>query len=148
MATLVEAAPLSHGSDRREDLSPEPIPHWNVIDGQPDAATLVLAERRGGLATGLWSCTAGRFRWDYPTDEVIHVIEGGAVITDENGRSFAVAPGDVVHFARGSTAIWDVSERVKKVWVLPTRRKDPATRLLRRVQYSIAARRHRRRTSR
>src|SRR5690348_5079927 len=110
--------------DTRGDLVPEPIPARNVIDGHPEATTLELASRLGGLKTGLWSCTAGHFRWDYKTDEVIHIIEGEAVITGQDGAAFTVGAGDVVHFARGTSATWDVPDRVKKVWVLPDRRRD------------------------
>jgi hypothetical protein len=148
MATRAEVLPLYHGSDRREDLSPEPIPSCNVIDGQPEATTLVLAERPGGLAAGLWSCTAGRFRWDYATDEVIHIVEGEAVITDQDGEVVLVGPGDVVRFVGGTSAVWDVPERIKKVWVLPAGRRDPASRLLRRVRRSATARLGRRRRAR
>jgi uncharacterized cupin superfamily protein len=144
MATLVETLPLAHGSDRRQDLAPSPIPACDVIDGQPEAAALLLAERPGGLATGLWSCTAGRFRWHYTSDEVIHVIEGEANITDQNGAVFAVSAGDILHFAYGTSAVWEVRERVKKVWVIPARRRDPVSRLLRRLRLAAAARLRRR----
>jgi uncharacterized cupin superfamily protein len=140
MATLVETLPLSHCSDRRQDLAPSPIPASDVIDGQPEATALLLAERPGGLATGLWSCTAERFRWHYTSDEVIHVIEGEAVITDQNGTVFSVSTGDIIHFAYGTSAVWEVSERVKKVWVIPARRGDAVSQLLRRVRLAFAAR--------
>jgi uncharacterized protein len=140
MATLVETLPLSHASDRRQDLAPSPIPASDVIDGQPEASTLVLTDRPGGLSTGLWSCTAGRFRWHYTSDEVIHIVEGEAVITDQNGVVFSASAGDVIHFAYGTSAVWDVPERVKKVWVIPARRRDPVSRICRRVRLAFAAR--------
>ena len=134
MSTPAEVLPLSHGTDSRRDLAPAPIPAVNVIDGQPEASAVLLAERPGGLAAGLWSCTPGRFRWDYACDEVAHIVEGAAVITDQEGCVFTVGPGDVVHFARGTWAVWDVHETIRKVWALPAWRQDPLSRLLRRTR--------------
>jgi uncharacterized cupin superfamily protein len=143
MATPADVLPLSRGSDRRRDLEPAPIPACNVIDGQPEASAVLLAERPGGLAAGLWSCTPGRFRWDYASDEVAHIIAGSAIITDQDGTVVAVGPGDIVHFARGTSAVWEVHETIRKVWALPAWRRDPLSRAGRRVRGAAARLRRR-----
>jgi uncharacterized protein len=139
MGTPEAVLPLSHATDRRRDLPPAPIPACNVIDGQPEASAVLLAERPGGLAAGLWTCTPGRFRWDYASDEVAHIVEGSAIITDQHGAVFTVGPGDVVHFARGTWAVWEVHQTVRKVWALPAWRRDPRDPVSRAVRALRAA---------
>ena len=53
-----------------------------------------------------WSCTAGRFTWNYIIDETLHVISGEAFVTDEKGEVRRLGPGDMVYFPAGSRSNW------------------------------------------
>lgn len=96
-------------------LQDAPIhPDW-ILDGDPRARNCVLSKSADGTAvTLIWDCSAGSFNWFYDTDETIHVLEGGAVLTDASGTR-EIAAGDVVFFPAGSQAAWRVSHYVRKV---------------------------------
>jgi mannose-6-phosphate isomerase-like protein (cupin superfamily) len=69
----------------------------------------------------VWECTAGRFNWHYSEDETVVVISGEVFITAEKGDETRLGQGDVGFFPAGSSCIWRINDRVKKVAVL---RKD------------------------
>jgi uncharacterized protein len=133
---------LKSGADDRTDLRPHPIRAEWVIDGSPAAAALDLT-RGEYIATGLWSCTAGRFHWHYQSDEIIHILEGEARLEDDHGNLLTLLPGSVVHFSPGDHAIWDVPVYVKKLYVDQALPRDPlsrAVRALRRVAMRLLRR--------
>ena len=79
------------------ELLPAPIPERWVIEGTPQARSARLAASADGASTIIaWSCTAGRFKWNYPVDETIHVISGEVFVTDEKGAVRRIGPGDMV----------------------------------------------------
>ena len=69
----------------------------------------------------VWECTAGRFDWHYSEDETVVVISGEVFISTEKGEERRLGQGDMGFFPAGSSCIWRVNDRVKKVAVL---RKD------------------------
>jgi uncharacterized cupin superfamily protein len=102
------------GSTARNDFQPSPLePGW-ITEGTPTARSLTLAEAADGLLScGLWDCTAGKFRYYYGCDEIIHILEGEAVVRDSSGEH-TLRPGDVVYFPKGMTAFWTVPNYVRK----------------------------------
>jgi uncharacterized protein len=97
------------------ELAPAPIPADWVIEGTPQARSRRLAmsaDRTSSIIT--WSCTPGRFKWHYNVDETIHFISGEVFVTDENGNSRRMGPGDMVFFPAGSTSTWHVTKEVRK----------------------------------
>ena len=100
------------------ELFSAPIrPDW-VLAGRPTARNAVLARSADRTAlTMVWDCSCGRFRWNYDQDETIHIIEGGAVLTLDDGRVERLGPGDVVFFPAGRSAVWEVESYVRKLAV-------------------------------
>jgi uncharacterized cupin superfamily protein len=98
------------------ELTVAPIPrHW-IVDGTPQAHSKRLATSADGTAAVIaWSCTPGRFNWHYTADEISHVISGEVFITDENGDTRRLGPGDMVYFSAGCKSLWHVTQEVKKV---------------------------------
>jgi uncharacterized protein len=98
------------------ELLPAPIPpHW-IIEGTPQARSKRLAMSADGTSSVMaWSCTPGRFRWHYNIDETLHIISGEIFVTDENGVSRRLGPGDMVFFPAGSTSLWHVTKDVRKL---------------------------------
>ena len=97
------------------ELAPAPIPQDWIIEGTPQARSKRLATSADGTATVMaWSCTPGRFHWHYRVDETIHFISGEVFVTDENGDSRRLGPGDMVFFPAGSSSIWHVTKEVRK----------------------------------
>jgi uncharacterized protein len=98
------------------ELSPAPIaPHW-IIEGQPQARMAKLAMTADGTSTVMaWSCTAGRFTWNYQIDETLHVISGEAFVTDDKGEVRRLGPGDMVYFPAGSRSNWHIPHEIRKI---------------------------------
>ena len=100
------------------ELAADPIcPAW-VIDGEPQARSRRLAESADGASSVMaWSCTAGRFNWHYTVDETVHIISGEVFVTDHNGQTHRLGPGDMAFFPAGSRSTWYVPVEVRKLAV-------------------------------
>jgi uncharacterized cupin superfamily protein len=72
------------------------------------------------VSSGLWSCTAGRFRWVFAWDEFIHVAEGEVTITEEGGKTYTLRAGDFAHFPLGLKTEWLVPKFARKWFTLRT----------------------------
>jgi len=98
-------------------LPENPIPASWVEEGTPVASSQILTESGdGGLLTGVWHCTAGRFRWTFNCDEVIHVLDGGVEV-EHDGKVMKLGPGSVVFFPVGAQTRWTVKTYVRKLFV-------------------------------
>jgi uncharacterized cupin superfamily protein len=116
----VERIKIQSFDSARSDFQPAPInPAW-IIAGSPVARALTLSRSpEGTLTSGLWDCTAGKFRWIYAADEIVHILEGEARVSDGT-RTHALAPGQVIYFPRGLQAEWEVPKYIRKMFVLRT----------------------------
>jgi len=110
------AEPVVRTSAREADLAPEPLDRAQVLDGDPRPAGLVIAESADGGASGVWRCSAGRFR-DVEVDETFVVLEGRATIEFDGGR-VEVGPGDVCVLSVGIRTVWTVHETLLKGYAL------------------------------
>ena len=126
---------ITFASDSRDDLLDAPIRPEHVLSGAPRARALTLADLGHGLSVWMWDCTAGSFHWDFGgCDEVVHIVEGGVTVVDQDGGVVRLGAGDVATFRAHTTATWHVDDYVKKVAVnrgLPT---DPLSRFARAVR--------------
>jgi hypothetical protein len=98
------------------ELTDAPIaPHW-ITEGTPRARAAKLAVTADGTSTVMaWSCSAGRFTWNYAIDETLHVISGEAFVTDDQGVERRLGPGDMVFFPAGSRSNWYVPHEIRKI---------------------------------
>ena len=104
-----------------EPLADMPIDPAQVTAGCPTARGAVLtqsADKR--LSSGLWTCEPGEFDWEYAWDEFVYVLEGQVTVTQEDGKSFELGPGDMAHFPLGLKTHWKVTSAVRKFFVLKT----------------------------
>jgi uncharacterized cupin superfamily protein len=100
------------------ELDPAVLRPEQILGGSPTTRSTTLGvSPDGNLSYNLWDCTAGSFRWFYRSDEIIHVLEGGATITPQGGEPRTVHAGDVVYFERGLVADWVVPSYIKKLAV-------------------------------
>jgi uncharacterized protein len=98
------------------ELIADPIRANWIIEGTPRAHSACLARSADRTSSAVvWSCTAGRFNWNYAVDETLYIISGEALITNENGEAQRLRPGDVAYFPAGSRTIWHVPHEVRKV---------------------------------
>lgn len=101
-----------------KELRDEPInPEW-IEEGQPKArAAVAVSSADGTLHAGEWDCTAGRFRWIYNEDEMIHILEGQAFI-EVDGAPRPCGPGDSIFFPMGQSVRWHVPTYVRKLFFI------------------------------
>lgn len=96
-------------------------PDW-ILAGLPQTQINPLAAR-GRLSSGFWQCTEGHFNWHYQVDEMIHILEGDALIRDRATPLWChLRAGDSVLFPKGSSAEWIVERYVRKFYVIVDRR--------------------------
>jgi uncharacterized cupin superfamily protein len=97
------------------DLDPAPIrPEW-VIDGQPIARCRHWSDSSDGTTSAMvWDCTAGRFRWYFGGDEIVHIIEGEVIVASDDVPERMLRPGDAALFRAGTWATWHVPHYVRK----------------------------------
>jgi uncharacterized cupin superfamily protein len=120
-------------------LQPNPIPADWVLEGRPEARAIELTPAGKGCSSGLWACTAGRFRWYFASDEIIRVLNGEVRLTFDNGSQQVARAGDVVAFRGGSFVDWDIPEYLEKFWVLGPA-PSVATRVVRKLRRVLHAR--------
>jgi uncharacterized cupin superfamily protein len=100
------------------ELVPSPFPAEWVLEGRPQARATAIARSSDGAMTVIaWSCTKGRFRWQYSVDEMVHILSGEVFITDQSGVERRLGPGDTAFFPAGSASVWNVTRDVRKVAV-------------------------------
>lgn len=109
-----------------------PIPEADVLAGSPVARSCRLSSSaKDDLGSFHWSCTAGRFRWHFSVDEIVHILEGGVTVTGDDGQVVTLGPGDTAHFPCGLTTVWEVPEYVRKFATIRAPAADPLTRAVR-----------------
>jgi uncharacterized cupin superfamily protein len=106
------------GSHYRDLSGLEPLPivkQW-IVEGAPEATAKKLMETGDGASFFVWDCTAGSFRWRYAEDEIVCIIAGEVFIMDDvNSRERRLGEGDMAFFPAGSSALWRVPVRVRKL---------------------------------
>jgi len=97
-------------------LEPRPIrPEW-ILEGEPEARCINLSMgTRGWTSVDHWSCTRGKFRWQFHWDEAVLFLEGEVRITDETGKVYLGRPGASLFFPAGTSAVWEVPDYIRKI---------------------------------
>lgn len=97
-------------------LEPAPIRAEWILEGNPEAKCLNLSNgTRGWASTNHWSCSKGKFRWQFGWDETVLILEGEVIITDEAGNIYHGRPGVSLFFPAGTSSVWDVPNYVRKI---------------------------------
>jgi uncharacterized cupin superfamily protein len=109
-------ATVSKLSDGAPELTPMAVHAPDLREGNPQMRSAALNESPDrGMATGLWDCTAGRFRWVFQCDEVVHILEGEVIVT-VGDQVHHLRAGDVAFFPIGTDSDWKVNNYVKKIY--------------------------------
>lgn len=92
--------------------------HTNV-QGDPSAhGTRYLTHPTGALNIGIWECEAGKWSSRHLISEMFTVLEGGVVITDEDGVANDLTVGDSIYIPRGTIVHWHIADRLKKSYTM------------------------------
>ena len=99
-----------------DQLEPDPLDPGQIVSGEPETSSLILAESGDGSETcGLWRCTPGTVT-DTEVEESFLVITGEARVEFDDGRDLTFRPGDTHTFKGGEKTVWTVRETVLKAY--------------------------------
>jgi len=101
------------------NLDPWPIGKENILSGDAEAYGTVLWQSKDKLlCNGVWSCTAGKFNWEYTWNETFYLTQGKMTISVNNAESTEYNAGDLVFIPHGTSTTWTIIEPVRKVFHL------------------------------
>lgn len=89
-----------------------------LISGDPVFTTWNIEEADGGLYSGIWQATPGKWRIVYDEWEYFHILEGRSIVTSDDGEVFDLGPGDRLILRPGFKGTWEVVETTRKDYVI------------------------------
>ncbi|MEO8106138.1 MAG: cupin domain-containing protein [Actinomycetes bacterium] len=93
-------------------------PREGADSGQPQMSGRIFFEG-GGVQVGVWECTPGGWAIENrPDHETVQILAGRARLTDREGSSVELTPGDVLTLPKGWSGRWDILETVRKLYVI------------------------------
>jgi len=94
-----------------------PINPERVIKGQPlERVNNQFTNAKNNFFCGVWESSEGQWNLNYTEDEFCYMIEGQAIITDEQGCSETVNAGDAFVIPAGFTGTWQTIGHAKKFY--------------------------------
>ncbi|WP_306117059.1 MULTISPECIES: cupin domain-containing protein [unclassified Roseovarius] len=71
------------------------------------------------ILAGVWECAPCREEIDaYPVHEMMTVISGSVTLTHPDGRSETFRAGDTFFIAKGSPCVWEITETLRKFYMI------------------------------
>lgn len=67
---------------------------------------------------GIWECSPGRWQRTIMEEEFAHFICGSARFVPDEGAPIDIKAGDTIWFPANSRGVWEISEDVRKVYVI------------------------------
>jgi uncharacterized cupin superfamily protein len=115
--TIVISQPASMSKEELDGLGPVKAPI------SLPAAELVgrkyLDNAPGIDGMGIWECSPGRWTRTIMQEEFAHFIKGSARFIPEDGSPpINLKAGDTIWFPKNSRGIWEITEDVRKVYVI------------------------------
>ncbi|RXT51255.1 cupin [Bosea sp. Tri-44] len=92
----------------------------SVIAGAPRFRSWTLDEAEGGLSSGLWEATQGKWNFENAHWEYCRILSGVSVVTEEGGAAHLVRAGDSFVLRAGFRGTWEVIETTRKDYVIRT----------------------------
>lgn len=74
------------------------------------------AKKLGIDTWGSWGCEPSVFDWEYSDKEIAYVFNGD-VIVSAYGEDTHITGGMLVTFPKGMKCVWNVKERIDKVYM-------------------------------
>ena len=101
------------------NLDPWPIDKTNILTGDAEAHGTVLWQSEDKLlCNGVWSCTTGKFNWEYTWNETFYLVQGKISISIDDAESKEYNSGDLVFVPTGTNTTWTIIKPVRKVFHL------------------------------
>ena len=100
-----------------------------LVQGNPKRTTWNhFTNSSGEVFMGVWACEPGSWRIEMgiDEDEYFYVLEGAGAIIEENGARREFSVGDAVIIPAGFKGIFEVTEAMKKHYVIIERQQQIA----------------------
>lgn len=72
----------------------------------------------GDLRAGVWACSAGSFRRQVESGEVMHILAGAGSFATDDGVQYDFQAGDTLYFPPNTHGVWRICEAIRKVYVM------------------------------
>ena len=97
----------------------EPLgPRSGADSGDPQTSGITFFSGHG-VEVGVWECTPGGWAIvDRTTTETMLLLAGTVTITPADGEPVALGEGDVFVLPKGWSGRWDITETVRKLYVV------------------------------
>ena len=104
----------------KSSLSTDNYEPFMVGDKQAGEVHWLTTENSAGAPTysGLWRCEPMTFDYEFPGDEIFHIIEGSLSIQLADGDTINVTAGDIISFDKGVKSTWTINNSFKKFFVI------------------------------
>ena len=90
-----------------------------TTDDQTETIHSVFETEDESVLTGVWECAPCREEIDsYPVHEMMTLISGALTLTHPDGRVETFKAGDTFFIAKGSKVIWEITERLRKFYMI------------------------------
>ena len=99
-----------------EVTRPDPA---KIVSGDP-VHTSWSQEEKGGIYSGMWQTTPGKWRISYAEWEYVYIHQGHSILTDENGVETHLRAGDSWIIRPGYAGTWECVETTLKDYVILT----------------------------
>jgi uncharacterized cupin superfamily protein len=110
---------ISHPSAPLDRDLFEKIDMGRVISGTPEAAHLILyTSKSGEMCSGIYACTAGKWRVSYTEDEFCTLTEGHIRLTSEDGTTQEYKAPDSFMIPSGFKGTWEAVTDAQKFFVI------------------------------
>jgi len=110
--------PLIHLPDTTGFTLPAAVAAKEPIGTPVAAAATYAAAGQGGLNTGVWECSPGRFRRQVMEREFSHFISGHGFFIPDEGEPIELRAGDAILFPANCHGTWDIRETLRKSFVI------------------------------
>ena len=98
------------------DLTP---PDAFTTDDKTELNNTAFATKDESILSGVWECAPCREEIEsYPVHEMMTVISGSVTLTHADGRSETFASGDTFFIAKGSPCIWEITQTLRKYYMI------------------------------
>ncbi len=89
-----------------------------LLSGNPRFTTWNVEEAAGGIYSGIWQSTPGKWRIVYDEWEYFHMLEGYSIVTEDEGEPIHLKAGDRLILRPGFKGSWEVIETTRKDYVI------------------------------
>jgi len=111
---------MSNENYTKSTITTETYEPFMVGDKQAGEVHWLTTTNSSGEATysGLWRCEPMTFEYEFPGDEIIHVLQGDLLIEISGQENITLQTGEIASFDKGIKSTWTTQSPFKKFFVI------------------------------